>query len=136
VSIRVSMTDYPEIREIDRKLIRITKAERGVLVTTDFNLNRVAQVEGVKILNVNKLAQAVRPRCIPGEDLRVEVIDRGEEIGQGVGDLDDGTMVVVERGRRQIGRTIQATVKRMLQTEAGRMLFVEPAGEYSRWDQG
>jgi predicted nucleic acid-binding protein len=135
VAIRVSMRDYPDIREVDRKLIRATKEERGVLITTDFNLNRVAQVEGVKILNVNELAQAVKLRFIPGEDLTVEVIDRGEDIGQGVGYLDDGTMVVVENGRRHIGRTIKVTVKSTLQTEAGRMLFAEPAGEYSRWNR-
>jgi len=131
VSIRVSMTDYPEIRETDRKLIRITKAERGVLIMTGFNLNRVAQVEGVKILNVDELAQAVPPRFIPGENLRVEVSDRGEEIGR-----ISATWLMVRwwslRGRRHIGRTIKATAQSMLQTEAGRMLFVEPAGEYSR----
>jgi len=77
----------------------------------------------------------VKPRFIPGEAIRVEVIDRGEEINQGVGYLDDGTMVVVENGRRHIGRTIKATVKTTLQTDAGRMLFVEPAGEGSRWER-
>jgi len=129
VEIRVSSTDYPDIKEVDRKLLRMAKEQGAVLVTIDYNLNRVAQVEGVKILNVNELANAVKPRFIPGEELSVEVIDRGEEIGQGVGYLDDGTMVVVENGRRHIGRTIRATVKSALQTEAGRMLFVEPTGE-------
>jgi uncharacterized protein YacL len=132
---RVFPRDYPAIREVDRKLIRLAKEESGVLLTTDYNLNRVAQVEGVKILNINELANAVKPRFIPGEEISVQVIDRGEEIGQGVGYLDDGTMVVVENGRRHIGRTIKATVKSTLQTEAGRMLFVEPVGENSRWDR-
>jgi rRNA-processing protein FCF1 len=135
VSIRVLTKDYPSIREVDRKLLRLAKDEGATLVTTDFNLNRVARVEGVSILNVNELANAVKPRLIPGEGITVEIIDRGEEINQGIGYLDDGTMVVVENGRRHIGRTIKATVKSTLQTEAGRMLFVEPAGETARWER-
>jgi len=134
VPIRVITRDYPSIREVDRKLIHLAKDEAAVLITTDYNLNRVAQVEGVSILNVNELTNAVKPRFIPGEDISVEIIDRGEEINQGIGYLDDGTMVVVENGRRHIGRTIKAVVKSTLQTDAGRMLFVEPAGENSRWE--
>jgi len=133
VEIRVFGQDYPSIKEVDRKLIHLAKERSGTLLTTDYNLNRVAQVEGVKILNINELANAVKPLFLPGEAIDVEVIDRGEEIGQGVGYLDDGTMVVVENGRRHIGRKIKATVKSTLQTEAGRMLFVEPAGEPPRW---
>lgn len=135
VPIRVISRDYPAIREVDRKLIHLAKDESAVLITTDYNLNRVAQVEGVAILNVNELSNAVKPRYIPGEDISVEIIDRGEEINQGVGYLDDGTMVVVENGRRHIGRTIKAVVKSTLQTDAGRMLFVEPASENPRWEQ-
>ena len=135
VKIRVVTRDYPSIKEVDRKLIRLVKEQNGTLVTTDYNLNRVAQVEGIRILNINELANAVKPPFIPGEEIAVEVIDRGEEIGQGVGYLDDGTMVVVENGRRHIGRKIKATVKSTLQTEAGRMLFVEPAGENPRWEK-
>ena len=135
VDLCVVSQDYPTIREVDRKLIRLAKDEDAALITTDYNLNRVAQVEGVDILNINELANAVKPRFIPGEAISVEVIDRGEEINQGVGYLDDGTMVVVENGRRHIGRTIKATVKTTLQTDAGRMLFVEPAGEGSRWER-
>lgn len=135
VAIRVLNRDYPSVKEVDHKLIRLAKDEHGALITTDYNLNRVAQVEGVKVLNINELANTVKPRFIPGEELDIEVIDRGEEIGQGVGYLDDGTMVVVENGRRHIGRTIKATVKSTLQTEAGRMLFVEPCGESPRWER-
>ena len=135
VPIRILAREYPAIKEVDRKLIHLAKDENATLITTDYNLNRVAQVEGVRILNVNELANAVKPRFIPGEELAVEIIDRGEEINQGVGYLDDGTMVVVENGRRHIGRTIKATVKSTLQTEAGRMLFVEPAGESPRWER-
>lgn len=132
VSIRITSRDYPSIREVDRKLIHLAKDESAVLITTDYNLNRVAQVEGVAILNVNELSNAVKPRFIPGEDISVEIIDRGEEINQGVGYLDDGTMVVVENGRKHIGKTIKAVVKSTLQTDAGRMLFVEPAAEQAR----
>jgi uncharacterized protein YacL len=135
VAIRVVARDYPSIAEVDRKLIRLAKEENAVLVTTDYNLNRVAQVEGIGILNVNELASAVKPRFVPGEPIDVEIIDRGAEINQGVGYLDDGTMIVVENGRRHIGRTIRATVKSTLQTDAGRMLFVEPANETPRWDK-
>jgi uncharacterized protein YacL len=124
VDINLSSRDYPYIKEVDRKLIQLVKELDGSLVTTDYNLNRVAQVAGVKILNINELANAVKPRFIPGEEIEVEVIDRGEEIGQGVGYLDDGTMVVVENGRRHIGRRIKAIVKSTLQTEAGRMMVV------------
>jgi uncharacterized protein YacL len=135
VPIRVVTRDYPSIREVDRKLIHLAKDEDAVLITTDYNLNRVAQVEGIPILNVNELTSAVKPPFIPGEDISIEIVDRGEEINQGIGYLDDGTMVVVENGRRHIGRTIKAVVKSTLQTDAGRMLFVEPAGEHSRWER-
>ncbi len=135
VPIRVVARDYPSIAEVDRKLIRLAKEENAVLITTDYNLNRVAQVEGIAILNVNELASAVKPRFVPGEQIDVEIIDRGAEINQGVGYLDDGTMIVVENGRRHVGRTIRATVKSTLQTDAGRMLFAEPANEAPRWDK-
>jgi uncharacterized protein YacL len=135
IAIHVLNRDFPSVKEVDHKLIRLATEEHGALITTDYNLNRVAQVEGVKVLNINELANTVKPRFIPGEEIEIEVIDRGEEIGQGVGYLDDGTMVVIENGRRHIGRTIKATVKSTLQTEAGRMLFVEPCGEAPRWSQ-
>jgi len=135
VAIRVVARDYPAIAEVDRKLIRLAKEENAILITTDYNLNRVAQVEGIGILNVNELANAVKPRFVPGEPIDVEIIDRGAEINQGVGYLDDGTMIVVENGRRHIGRTIRATVKSTLQTDAGRMLFAEPANEAPRWEK-
>lgn len=114
---------------VDRRLIELAKALSADLITTDFNLNKVAKVEGIKVLNVNELANAVKPRYLPGEDLEVEVIDRGEEIGQGIGYLDDGTMVVVENGRRFIGKKVDVVVNSTLQTEAGKMLFVRLKGE-------
>ena len=106
-----------------------------MLITTDYNLNRVAQVEGVKVLNINELVNAVKPRFIPGEAIDIDVIDRGEAIDQGIGYLNDGTMVVVANGRRHIGTKIKVIVKNTLQTEAGKMLFVEPSGESPRWEQ-
>jgi len=128
---RVEILDrnYPEIQDVDRKLIRLAKELGAKILTTDFNLNKVAKVEGVPVLNINELANALKPRFIPGEEIEVEVIDRGQEIGQGVGYLDDGTMVVVENGRRYIGKRIRAVVSSSLQTEAGKMLFVRPRGE-------
>ena len=129
LDVQVVETDFPEINAVDRKLIQLAKELDADLLTTDFNLNKVAQVEDIDVLNINKLANAVKPRFIPGEELEVDVIDRGEEIGQGVGYLDDGTMVVIENGRRFIGKTIRATVSSSLQTDAGKMLFVRPKGE-------
>ncbi|HIC95950.1 TPA: TRAM domain-containing protein [Candidatus Bipolaricaulota bacterium] len=118
--------------DADRELIQLAKELGAEIITTDYNLNKVAKVEGIRVLNINELANAVKPRFLPGEELEVEVIDRGEEIGQGVGYLDDGTMVVVENGRRFIGKKIQVVVHSSLQTEAGKMLFVRPKGEYAR----
>ncbi len=129
LDVQIVDTDFPEISAVDRKLIQLAKELEADLLTTDFNLNKVAQVEDIQVLNINKLANAVKPRFIPGEELEVEVIDRGEEIGQGVGYLDDGTMVVIENGRRFIGKTVRATVSSSLQTDAGKMLFVRPKGE-------
>jgi uncharacterized protein YacL len=128
VKIKTLERDYSG-GDVDRKLIRLAKELDGKIITTDYNLNKVAKVEDVPVLNINELANAVKPRFIPGEELEVEVIDRGEEIGQGVGYLDDGTMVVVENGRRFIGKKIKAIVNSSLQTEAGKMLFVRPKGE-------
>ncbi len=122
--------EFPRSIDADRKLIQLAKELEANIITTDYNLNKVAKVEGVRVLNINELANAVKPRFLPGEELEVEVIDRGEEIGQGVGYLDDGTMVVVENGRRFIGKKIHVVVNSSLQTEAGKMLFVRPKGEH------
>lgn len=126
--------DYPGVADVDRKLIQLAKELHAKIVTTDYNLNKVAKVEGVPVLNINELANAIKPRFIPGEEIEVEVIDKGEEIGQGVGYLDDGTMVVVENGRRFIGKKIRAVVNSSLQTEAGKMLFVRPKVEPVKWE--
>jgi uncharacterized protein YacL len=99
---------------------------RCPILTNDYNLNRVAELQGVTVLNINELANAVKAVYLPGEDLEVHVLQEGKETGQGVGYLDDGTMVVVEAGREQIGRTVSVTVTKVLQTAAGRMIFARP----------
>ncbi len=115
--------DYDDIAQVDAKLVRLAQERRGKLVTNDFNLNRVAHVEGVAVLNINELANAVKPVLLPGEELRVTVIKEGKEAHQGVGYLDDGTMIVIENGRRLIGETVDVSVTSALQTMAGRMIF-------------
>ena len=101
----------------------------GVILTNDFNLNRVAEIQGVRVMNVNSLANALKPAVLPGEELRVRVIQEGKEAGQGVGFLDDGTMIVVEGGARLLDREIDVGVTRVLQTVAGRMIFAQPQPE-------
>lgn len=118
--------DVPEIAEVDGKLVALAKARSRVILTNDFNLNRVAEVQGLRVMNVNSLANAVKPAVLPGEELRVRVIQEGKEPGQGVGFLDDGTMIVVEGGARFIDRDLDVSVTRVLQTVAGRMIFAQP----------
>ena len=118
--------DVPEIAEVDAKLVALAKARSRVVLTNDFNLNRVAELQGVRVMNINSLANAVKPAVLPGEELRVRVIQEGKESGQGVGFLDDGTMIVVEGGARHIDRELDVSVTRVLQTVAGRMIFAQP----------
>jgi uncharacterized protein YacL len=115
--------DYDTVAEVDAKLVLLARERGGKLVTNDFNLNQVANVEGVAVLNINELANAVKPVLLPGEELRVALIKEGKEPHQGVGYLDDGTMIVVENGRRQVGETVDVAVTSALQTAAGRMIF-------------
>jgi uncharacterized protein YacL len=119
--------DFPHIREVDRRLIETARAVSGAIVTNDYNLNKVAELHGVRVLNLNELASALRPVVLPGEVLRVHVLREGKEAGQGVAYLDDGTMVVVEQGRRHIGQTVGVMVNTVLQTAAGRMIFTRLA---------
>ena len=121
--------DIPEVNEVDAKLIRLARKKQAAIMTNDYNLNRVAQLEGVRILNLNNLANALKPVVIPGEEMEVLVIKEGKEANQGVGYLDDGTMIVVENGRRFMNQTVSVVVTSVLQTSAGRMIFVAPAGE-------
>ena len=118
--------DPDDIAEVDAKLVRLARERGAKLVTNDYNLNRVASVEGVVVLNLNELANAVRPVLLPGDDLRVAVIREGREAHQGVGYLADGTMIVIENGRRFMGETVDVAVTSALQTNAGRMIFAKP----------
>jgi uncharacterized protein YacL len=126
VHVQIVETDFPEIREVDLKLIELARKMDGKIVTNDFNLNKVAQLRGVQVLNINELANSLKPVVLPGEVMRVFVLKEGKEAGQGVGYLDDGTMVVVDQGRKALGRTIEVTVTSVLQTTAGKMIFCRP----------
>ncbi len=123
VDVRVIEDDPPETREVDGKLVRIAQKYKASIVTNDFNLNKVAQIEGVDVLNVNDLANALKPAVLPDEAMEVKVIKEGKETFQGVGYLDDGTMVVVDGGREYVGRSVNVIVTSVLQTAAGRMIF-------------
>ncbi len=117
--------DFPEIKEVDEKLIFLAKKFNGKIITNDFNLNKVAQIQGVKVLNINELANAVKPVVLPGEELTIQVIKEGKDHNQGIGYLEDGTMVVVEDGNKYIGKKIDVVVTSVLQTQAGRMIFAK-----------
>lgn len=120
----VTDIDYPEIAEVDSKLLQMAKDLSGVVITNDYNLNKVAQVQGVQVLNINELSNALKPVVLPGEKMTVEVIREGKEQNQGLAYLDDGTMIVIENGKKYIGQTIDVEVSSVLQTSAGRMIFV------------
>jgi uncharacterized protein YacL len=126
VPVHVTDLDAPEVREVDDKLVVLAKKLHYQVLTNDYNLNRVAELQGVQVLNINELANAVRAILLPGETMSVQVIQEGKELGQGVGYLDDGTMVVVEEGRRYLDRTVDVVVTKVLQTAAGRMIFARP----------
>jgi len=126
VPILITDMDIDGVREVDDKLVLLAKQLHCAIVTNDYNLNRVAELQGLTVLNINELANAVRAIYLPGESMEVKIIQEGKELGQGVGYLDDGTMVVIEEGRRHIGRTIAVMVTKVLQTAAGRMIFARP----------
>ncbi|KPK97053.1 MAG: hypothetical protein AMJ95_11165 [Omnitrophica WOR_2 bacterium SM23_72] len=117
--------DFPETSEVDAKLIRLAKLLEAKILTVDFNLNRVASIQGIKVLNINELANALKPVVFPGEQMKIKLIKEGKEHNQAVGYLDDGTMVVVEEARRLIGQDVKVTVTSVLQTQAGRMIFTK-----------
>jgi len=118
--------DFEEIQEVDSKLVKLAKLTGGIVVTNDFNLNKVCELQGVSVLNINDLANAVKPVVLPGEELSIQVIKDGKEHNQGIAYLDDGTMIVVEEGRDYIGKRIDVLVTSVLQTSAGRMIFAKP----------
>ena len=126
VPIEITDADVEGITEVDSKLVKLAQTLHCPIITNDFNLNRVAELQGVKVLNINELANAVKPVLLPGEDVVIKIMQDGKELGQGVGYLDDGTMIVVEGGRQYMGATIEVSVTRVLQTVAGRMIFAHP----------
>ncbi|HUS82082.1 MAG TPA: PIN domain-containing protein [Dehalococcoidia bacterium] len=128
VPIEITDSDFEDIQEVDSKLVKMASLLGCPIITNDFNLNRVAELEGVRVLNINQLANAVKSVVLPGEEMAIRVIQEGKEAGQGVGFLDDGTMVVVEGGRRHLNDEIEISVTRVLQTVAGRMIFAQPKG--------
>lgn len=126
VRVRIDETDFPEIKEVDEKLIQLAKKLRAKIITTDYNLNQVAKLQGIEVLNINELAKALRPVVLPGEHLEVFLIKRGKEPSQGVGYMEDGTMVVVENGKDFIGKRVKILVTSLLQTPTGRIIFGRP----------
>ena len=128
VFVMVVEDDYPEIREVDGKLLKLSREYGAKIITNDYNLNKVAQIEGVAVLNINDLANAIKPAVLPDEHMQVKVIKEGKEPFQGVGYLDDGTMVVVDGGKEYIGKSVSVIVTSVLQTAAGRMIFGKLSG--------
>lgn len=126
VKVLIYEGDFEEISEVDSKLVKLAKVLQGKVVTNDFNLNKVCELQGVSVLNINDLANAVKPVVLPGEEIMVQIIKDGKEHGQGVAYLDDGTMIVVEGGREYIGMMMEVLVTSVLQTSAGRMIFAKP----------
>lgn len=123
VTVQIIEKDYPDVKEVDLKLIELAKEMAAKIVTNDFNLNKVSQLRGVEVLNINELANALKPVVLPGETMKVFILKEGKEYNQGVAYLDDGTMVVVDNARRMIGKTIATQVTSVLQTTAGKMIF-------------
>ena len=146
VSVQIVEDDFPTVREVDLKLIELAKVYEGKIITNDFNLNKVAQLQGVEVLNINELANALKPIVLPGETMRVFILKEGKEYNQGVAYLDDGTMVVVDNARKLIGKNVDIAVTSVLQTTAGKMIFgkfdertrvgerMEPKGEGAKPD--
>ncbi len=124
--LRVSDEDPRDVPDVDGKLVKLARAASCPIITNDFNLNRIAELQGVRVLNINQLANAVKPVVLPGEEMSVRIIQEGREVNQGVGFLDDGTMIVVENGKRLLNRHTEVVVTRVLQTAAGRMIFAHP----------
>ena len=134
VSVEIADDDVAESRDVDLKLLELARRRHAALVTTDYNLNRFGGISGIMVLNVNELANAMKPVVLPGAVLRVQVLREGKEPGQGVGFLDDGTMVVVEQGRLLIGKEVAVVVTSALQTAAGRMIFGQPRSDDGEGD--
>jgi len=133
VVIKVVEEDFPSEVDVDSKILKLARKLKARLMTVDYNLNRVAQIQNVAVLNINELNNALRPVVLPGEKLHIKLVQEGKDRTQGVGYLDDGTMVVVEGGSRLIGKEVEASVTRVFQTIAGKMIFAVPEGERERY---
>ena len=136
IDVQIVDRDYPAIKEVDAKLIELAKEIRGKIVTNDSNLNKVAELQGIEVLNINELANSLRPVVLPGEEINVKILKEGKETGQGVAYLDDGTMIVVDNGKRQIGKSLDVIVTSVLQTPAGRMIFARLKEDTTRENRG
>jgi uncharacterized protein YacL len=132
VDVRIIDEDFPHVKEVDAKLVVLAKKMNAKIITNDLNLNKVAELQGVRVLNINELCNALRPVVLPGETIRVFVLKEGKEAGQGVAYLDDGTMIVVDNARRYIGKNVDVVVTSVLQTTAGRMIFTRLKEETER----
>jgi uncharacterized protein YacL len=126
IAVDIYEKDFDDIAEVDSKLLKVAQILNGKVITNDYNLNKVAEFQGVAVLNINELANAVKPVVLPGEEMVVQIIKDGKEMGQGVAYLDDGTMIVVDGGKKHVGETIGVLVTSVLQTAAGRMIFAKP----------
>lgn len=135
INFEILEEDIPEIKDVDIKLVELCRIIKGILISNDLNLIKIAQLRGVSVLNINELAQAMRPPVLPGEALKLFIAKEGKEPQQGVAYLDDGTMVVVEGGRQHIGKTIDVVIHSVLQTSSGRMIFGKPTGTFSEKDE-
>ncbi len=129
LQVEILEKDFPKIAEIDAKLVELAKLLHAKLITNDFNLNKVAELQGVSVLNVNELANALKPVLLPGEEIEALILKEGKEYGQGIAYLDDGTMIVIDHARKLIGKTVSVSVTSVLQTTAGRMIFGQIAGK-------
>lgn len=132
ITVKIVEDDFPKIREVDAKLVALGKSLDAKIITNDFNLNKVAELQGVSVLNINELTNALKPVVLPGENLRVFILKEGKEQSQGVAYLEDGTMVVVDNGKKLIGKTVQVAVTSVLQTTAGRMIFTKTREDYDK----
>ena len=132
IEVMINDKKFEDVKEVDSKLLKLTQLLKGKIITNDYNLNKVAEVQGIDVLNINELANAVKPVVLPGEEMVVQVVRDGKESNQGLAYLDDGTMIVVESGRKFIGETIEVVVTSVLQTSAGRMIFAKPKSMVDR----
>lgn len=125
VKVKIVDIDFPKLKDVDSKLIALAKTLNGKVVTNDFNLNKVAELQGIEVLNMNELATSLKPAILPGEQMTIRIVKEGKEFGQGIGYLDDGTMVVVDEARKLLGKTVDVVVTSLLQTTSGRMIFAK-----------